>query len=39
VAYHNPQPPPPFAGCIVGIALIGIMALCGLIMLVSAASH
>jgi hypothetical protein len=34
VAYPNP-PPPPFGGCIFGLAMIAVMALCGHIMLVA----
>jgi hypothetical protein len=38
VAYPNP-PPPPIGGCIFRLAMIAVMAICGLIMLVSAASQ
>jgi hypothetical protein len=38
MAYPNP-PPPPLGGCIFGLAMIAVMAICGLIMLVSAASQ
>jgi hypothetical protein len=39
MAYPNPQPPPSLSGCIFGLAMIAVMAICGLIMLVSAASQ
>jgi hypothetical protein len=37
MAYHNPKPPPSFAGCFFGFAMIGIVVLCGLVMLVASA--
>jgi hypothetical protein len=38
MAYPNP-PPPNNGGCIFGLAMIAVMAICGLIMLMSAASQ
>jgi hypothetical protein len=39
MAYPNPSPPPSFSGCIFGMAMIAVMAICGLIMLVASAPH
>jgi hypothetical protein len=34
MAYSNPQPPHSFSGCIFGLAMIAVLALCGLVALV-----